>query len=96
MALQKIMAITFDSAKRDWTLRERGLDFVAAEEVFAGPIFTFEDERADYGERRFITLGLLNGRMVVVGWTPRGADRHVFTMRKANDREQARYASRLA
>lgn len=89
------MAITFDPTKREATLRERGLDFDAAEAAFAGEIHTFEDDRRDYGETRFITVGLLDGRMVIVGWTPRGADRHVFTMRKANDREQARYAPLL-
>lgn len=56
------------------------MDFDAAGAVFAGPVHTFEDDRFDYGETRLITVGLLNGRMVVVGWTPRGADRHVFTM----------------
>lgn len=86
------MAITFDPPKRDRALAERGLDFAAAEKVFAGRTFTFDDEREDYGETRRITLGFLNGRMVVVGWTPRGADRHVFSMRKANDREQRKYA----
>ncbi|MCJ2016306.1 BrnT family toxin [Methylobacterium sp. E-065] len=86
------MAIIFDPAKRDRTLAERGLDFAAAEEVFAGRIFTFDDEREDYDETRRITFGFLNSRMVVVGWTPRGADRHVFSMRKANDREQRKYA----
>jgi uncharacterized DUF497 family protein len=89
------MAITCDPVKRDRTLLERGLDFVAAEVVFAGPTFDQEDTRRDYGERRIITAGLLGGRMVIVGWTPRGADRHVFSMRKANAREQARYAALL-
>ncbi|WP_430914070.1 BrnT family toxin [Methylobacterium sp. sgz302541] len=89
------MGITFDPAKRDWTLRERALDFADAEAVFAGPVFEADDDRQDYGERRIITVGLLQGRMVVVCWTPRGADRHVFSMRKANDREQARFADRL-
>ncbi len=64
--------------------------------VFAGAVYTFEDCRRDYGEPRFLSIGLLAGRMVVVGWTPRGADRHVFTMRKANDREQRRYRPLLA
>jgi hypothetical protein len=32
---------------------------------------------------------------LVVGYTPRGADRHVFGMRKANAREQARIAPLL-
>lgn len=35
---------------------------------------------------------MLEGRMVVVGYTPRGTVRHIFTMRKANDREQTRLA----
>lgn len=89
------MAITFDPVERTATLQERNIDFVAAETVFAGPIYTFLDARANYGETRNITVGLLAGRMVVVGWTPRGQDRHVFSMRKANDREQARYADHL-
>jgi uncharacterized protein len=49
----------------------------------------------DYGEKRIICFGMLRDRMVVVGYTPRGAHRHVFSMRKANDREQARIAPLL-
>jgi uncharacterized DUF497 family protein len=87
--------ITNDPMKRARTLTERGLDFADAGLVFAGPVFEFEDRRADYGETRLITIGLLSGRMVVIGWTPRGDVHHVFTMRKANGRERERYADRL-
>jgi len=87
------MAITFDPAKRDKALSERGLDFAAAGEVFGGPRVSFLDDRHDYGEDRIITVGFLAGRMVVVCWTLRGEDRHVISMRKANDREQRKYAS---
>ena len=87
------MRLTYDPAKREKTLIERGLDFEDALTVFAGPTVEIEDTRKDYGERRDICYGLLEGRMVVVGYTPRGAVRHVFSMRKANDREQARLAS---
>ena len=73
----------------------RGLDFKDAEELFGGVYFETEDVRKDYGEKRMICLGMLRDRMVVVGYTPRGADRHVFSMRKANDREQARIAPLL-
>jgi len=45
------MRITFDPAKRERTLRERGLDFHDASKVFAGLRFTFEDTRFDYPER---------------------------------------------
>lgn len=89
------MAITYDPKKRAEALAERGLDFEDAALVFAGPYFEVEDIRKEYGERRFICFGLLRKRLVVIGYTPRGADRHVFSMRKANDREQARIAPLL-
>lgn len=84
------MSISYDTTKRQRTLRDRGLDFCDALVVFDGPTVEVEDTRRDYGERRIICFGLLAGRMVVVGYTPRGAVRHVFSMRKANDREKAR------
>ena len=49
------MKITFDPAKRDLTLRFRGLDFARAGDVFAGRTATVVDDRRDYGETRFIT-----------------------------------------
>lgn len=84
------MRISYDFAKRGHTLAERGLDFVDAAEVFAGVTVEIEDRRWDYGERRVLCFGHLAGRMVVVGYTPRGEVRHVFSMRKANEREKAR------
>lgn len=89
------MEISFDPAKREWTLRERGLDFLDAAAVFEGPNFRWEDDRFDYAEVRIVTIGMLRGRMVVVVWTQRGTTRHVISMRKANDREQARYTKYL-
>jgi uncharacterized protein len=86
------MAISYDPAKRERTLRARGLDFEHAEQVFAGQTFDREDTRRDYGEVRIVTIGILRDRMVVVVWTQRGNDRHIISMRKANDREKARYA----
>jgi hypothetical protein len=89
------MVITYDPAKRAWTLRERGLDFEEAQEVFAGPTFDQEDDRRDYGEVRVITIGLLRGRMVVLVWTRRGNARHIISMRKANEREKKRYGTEI-
>ena len=89
------MKITFDGTKRDLTLLERGLDFEDAVIVFAGVTVEIEDTRKNYGERRIICFGTLEGRIVVVGYTPRGTDRHVFSMRKANEREQTRIAPLL-
>jgi hypothetical protein len=89
------MRVTYDLEKRERTLRERGLDFEDAKFVFAGVTLEVEDTRKDYGEARIICYGYLEDRLVVVGYTPRGAARHVFSMRKANAREQARIASLL-
>jgi uncharacterized DUF497 family protein len=77
------------------TLDDRGLDFVDASIVFAGSTITAQDTRRDYGETRFQTVGYLAGRMVMIVWTPRGAARHVISMRKCNDREKATYQKRF-
>ena len=89
------MRITFDPAKRNKTLASRGLAFEDAAVVFEGVTLEIEDTRKDYGETRIICYGYLMGRMVVVGYTPRGNARHVFSMRKANAREEARIAPLL-
>ena len=86
------MRISYDPAKREWTLTHCGLDFEDAALVFDGLTAEVEDKRKDYGETRIICFGVLQKRLVVIGYTPRGAMRHVFSMRKANDREQARFA----
>ena len=89
------MGITYDPAKRAETFAARGLDFDDAQGVFDGVTLEVEDTRKDYGESRIICYGYLVDRLVVIGYTQRGDDRHVFSMRKANDREKARTAPLL-
>ncbi|MEC5324990.1 MULTISPECIES: BrnT family toxin [unclassified Aurantimonas] len=89
------MRITCDPAKRETTLRERGLDFMQAERVFAGRTLTLKDDRRDYGETRFQTYGVLDGRVVMVVWTPREDVRHVISMRHCHDREAQKIRRRL-
>ena len=90
------MAITFDPVKRAAALRDRHLDFADAALVFKGKVVTTRDDRFEYGETRYITAGYLGARMVVIVWTPRGPDRHVISMRKANEREHAKFRRKLA
>ncbi len=85
------MEITFDEAKRQLTLLKRGLDFARAGEIFEGVEYTWIDDRSDYGEVRYNTFGTLDNRLVSVTWTIRTGKRRIISMRKANDREQARY-----
>lgn len=89
------MLTEFGPDKRNKTLSGRGLDFARANEVFAGRHFTAEDIREDYSEPRYITVGKLDDRVVIMVWTPRGEARRIISMRKANEREKARYADRL-
>jgi uncharacterized DUF497 family protein len=58
------MRISYDPAKRERTLADRGLDFDDAVEVFDGLTAEVQDTRKDYGEPRIICFGLLQGRLV--------------------------------
>ncbi|MCE2964655.1 MAG: BrnT family toxin [Alphaproteobacteria bacterium] len=85
------MQISFDSEKRAKTLLERGLDFADADKVFASAVATRPDDRKDYGEKRFITFGILDGNVVVIVWTPRNDAYRIISMRHANERERHIY-----
>ncbi|WP_297513248.1 BrnT family toxin [uncultured Caulobacter sp.] len=89
------MDIEFDEEKRRQTLEHRGLDFADAVLVFEGPELTSVDDREDYGEDRLQTVGLLNGRLVMVIWTRRGETRRIISMRKCNDRERRKFRELL-
>lgn len=66
-----------------------------AGDVLSGDTLTVEDDRRDYGEQRFITIGFLDAAMVVLVWTPREGTHRIISMRKANEREQALYGPRF-
>jgi uncharacterized DUF497 family protein len=84
--------ITFDPQRRLKTLSERGIDFaVDAERVFAGKAIVFPDDRFDYGEKRQITVGWLDRRMVFLVWTQRGEMYHIISMRFCHAKEAAKY-----
>jgi uncharacterized DUF497 family protein len=81
------MRYTWDEKKRASNLRDHGLDFVDAEAVFVGPTFTFEDARFEYGEKRYVTLGLLKGVPVSIVHTESESEIRVISFRKATDNE---------
>ena len=89
------MRVTCDPAKRRRTLLERGLDMRRAREVFAGLHLTRIDDRRDYGEPRFVTVGRLDSRLVVLAWTPRGGSRRIISMRHCHEREAKRIRPHL-
>ncbi len=85
------MKVVWDEAKRRATLRKHGFDFADAEHILAGITYTIEDRRFEYGERRFITLGMLRDTVVVMAHTETPATLRVISMRKATRNEEALY-----
>ena len=92
------MGVTFewDEGKRQANIRKHAIDFVDVPEIFDGAILTIEDTRFDYGEARFVTIGLLRGRAVVVVHTERGGKMRVISARKATRYETKAYFGRIA
>ena len=94
------MLIEYDSDKREKTLSDRSLDFCDAPIVWSGQHFTKIDNRIDYGEERFITVGFIESTMVIIAWTRRDKSlnrpvRRIISMRKCNEREQTSYQQQL-
>ena len=89
------MDIEWNEKKNQLNYEKHGLDFKDAEFVFSGKAITFQDDRYDYGEERFITLGELKKRVVVIVHTQRNFVTRIISMRKANEREKKIYFKRL-
>lgn len=89
------MMFVWNDAKRLGNLRKHGIDFADAEKVFRGYTLTAEDDRASYGERRFLTLGLLDDQVVSVTHTERGDEIRIISVRKATKHEARFYFSEV-
>jgi uncharacterized protein len=85
------MEFEWDESKRIANLRKHGIDFLDVPAVFDGSIVTIEDNRFDYGEDRFVTFGLLQGRIVAVVHTESEDCIRIISARKASKNEQANY-----
>jgi uncharacterized DUF497 family protein len=85
------MEFEWDEQKRITNARKHGIDFRDAIEIFAGDTVMMEDDRFDYGERRFVSLGLLRGRVIAVVYTEHGGVTRIISARKATKYEQRIY-----
>ena len=83
------MRFTWNEGKRRSNLKQHGLDFMDARQVFDSLTFTFEDDRFRYDEERFVTLGLLDGIPVSIVHTETNDRIHIISFRKATRRETA-------
>jgi len=85
------MRFESNEAKRLANIKRHGFDSLAVERVFLGAAFTFLDDRFDYGETRFLTLGMLNGTVVAVAHTETDEITRVISFRKASKNEENIY-----
>lgn len=85
------MPFEWDETKRLENRRKHGIDFVRCEAVFDGWTICLEDDRYPYQEMRFLTVGLLEGRVVVVAHSENLGVTRIISIRRANRHEQALY-----
>lgn len=78
---------TWSDAKRASNLAKHGLDFRDGAQVFDGPAITIEDTRFWYGEKRYMTLGLLNDMVVSIVHTENDEEIRIISFRSATKRE---------
>ena len=93
------MRFGWDPPKSDRNTQERGLPFTVAMALFDDPTIEVDDARRDYGERRIIACGAVEGRVMVCVYTWRGTPeaplRWIISPRKANKGESHAYRTAL-
>ena len=89
------MRFEWDSQKRRANLAKHGIDFADLASLFSGTTITVLDDRYDYGELRFITLGLLNGIAVTVAHTETDEVIRIISARRATRYEEENYLKKI-
>ena len=86
------MDFEWDEAKAERNLARHGVDFLDAVSVFLDPHrLEIEDDRLDYGERRFTTIGMVESVLLTVVFTIRGESTRMISARKAESHERRAY-----
>ena len=86
------MRFEWDDEKNKSNIQKHGFDFADAWEIFEAPLLAGLDVRKHYGEDRWIGVGLLRGRIIVVVFTERDAETiRLISLRKASRHERIKY-----
>jgi hypothetical protein len=86
--------LEFDPAKNTRNIRERGISLERFAEMDLQTAVAIEDARIDYGERRVRLFGNIDDRLHAAVITYRGDKVRVISLRRANDREERKYAKK--
>lgn len=89
------MEFEWDENKRLTNIGKHGIDFLDIPVVFDGFTVTVEDNRFAYSEQRFITLGLLKGRVVTVVHAERDDRIRIISVRRATKYEERSYFEQI-
>jgi uncharacterized DUF497 family protein len=82
----------WDEAKNRSNVRKHGFDFAWAEQTFRNPLFVRPDTREDYGEERWIGIGMIQGRCVFVAFAEPAPDTiRIISLRKTTHEERKEY-----
>jgi uncharacterized DUF497 family protein len=89
------MSYEWDEIKRQINIQKHGIDFVDVPKIFEDDVVILPDERYDYGEVRFIAIGLLKNHVIVVAYTERGENFRLISARKATKNEKIFYYQQI-
>lgn len=81
----------WDEEKRALNLQKHGIDFLAAKELWSGPVLEAPSSQTRHSEERIIAVGKIEGRCIAVIYTWRGGNRRLISARKARNNEQEAY-----
>ena len=90
------MRFEWEEKKRLSNIKKHGIDFVDIPAMFDGDIVTVIDDRFDYGETRYQTLGLLKSRVIMVVHAESETVIRIISARKANKYEEKIYFSEIS
>ena len=90
------MSYEWDEPKRRANLQKHGIDFIEVPELFDGDLVIVQDTRFDYGESRYIAIGILKRRVIVVAYTERDDNIRIISARKATKNEQIYYFEQIS
>lgn len=87
------MGFQWDAKKSASNEAKHGISFLQAVQIFRGPILKTSDTRRDYGEIRFIALGVFDSEVLRVVFTERDGDIRLISAWKAGKDDRRKYQS---
>jgi uncharacterized DUF497 family protein len=90
------MRFEWDETKRRANIRKHGVDFVRAALIFENAVLTRRDTRRDYGEDRYISLGMIETECSVLVWTERQESRRIISAWKGGQDDREEFRKRIS